>query len=268
MDRESRQLTRYYLDTSAHIERWFGAATSQARVAEVLQGDDPHSTSTHALREWKHIVDESAADILNTLVSANPHDDFPRLLQGRGREPNRRILVLFSLLKAAKGPDWTRDELRLRARHMLDFRSEQMFRKDMASVHDGSECGLARKEVVSDQGGILALKSTCKKSEDICRQPDAIEHEVDRWTAGAKALEQSSAHEAMGETALKMASSPVDRKGINCYAKTGDLSIAIDCPDDETVLTTDRSYEVMGSAIERDVLKLPSTQGPPKGKAT
>jgi hypothetical protein len=260
-------LSSYYLDTSAHVERWFGAASSQGRVAEALQGNGPHSTSTHALREWKHIVDESAGDILNTLVSDNPEDDFPRFLQGYGREPNRRILVLFSLLRGARGGDWTKDELRLRARHMLDFRSEQMFRKDMAAIHSSSRCGLAENEVAPDQGGIYALKSTCKKSEDICRQPDAIEDEVDRWTAGAKALKQSSAHEAMGETALKMASSRNERKGRNCYAKTGDLAVAMDCPEGETLLTTDRSFEVMESAIERDVLRLAPTEGPPKGKA-
>ena len=262
-------MTSYYLDTSVQIERWFGAASSQARIAEILnQGEGPQSTSTHVRREWKRIVDQSAADILNTLVSADPADDLPRLIQGHGREGNRRILVLFSLMKEGKGGDWTTDELRLRAHHMLRFRSEEMFRGGIAAVHDSSECGLVNNKVAPDQAGLYTLKTTCKKSEQICRQPDAIEEELARWTAAAKKLQESPAHESMGKTGLKMASTRTERKGRNCYEKTGDLSIAVDCPPDATVLTTDKSFEVMRPGVDRNVLKLPPTEPPPKGKST
>jgi hypothetical protein len=206
--------------------------------------------------------------MLNTLVSSDPTDDLPRLIQGHGREGNRRILVLFCMMKEGKGKDWTRDELRLRARHMLKFRSEEMFRGGLAAVHDSSDCGLAEKEVAPDQAGLYTLKTTCKKSEQICRQPDAIDEELDRWTSGAEKLRESSPHESMGETGLKMASSRPERKGRNCYEQTGDLSIAVDCPPNATVLTTDQSFEVMRPGIERDVLKLPPTKPPPKGKSS
>lgn len=257
-------MTRYHLDTSAQVERWFGAAASQARLADVLSTGRQHTTSTHVYREWKRIVDQSAVEILNTVTSENPTDDLPRLAQGYGREPNRRMLVLFSLMREGKGRSWTTEELRLRARQMLAFRSDEMFRKDMSSVRDSSECGLARNKATSSSTGQYSLKVTCKKTEQICRQPNAIEEQVERWTAGAGELQRSEPYASMGKTALKMATNEPERKGINCYGRTGDLSIALECDANETILTTDASFEVIGPAIGREVEKLPATQRPPR----
>jgi hypothetical protein len=260
-------LTNYYLDTTVQVERWFGAASSQARVAELLEEDGDHSTSTHVLREWKRFVDQSAVEMLNTLVSDDPNDDLPRLVQGHGREANRRILVLFSIVKEGKGSAWTRDELRLRAQQMLEFRSDEMFREDMKNIQNSSECGLAENVAAMDQAGHHYIKVTCKKSEHICRQPQAIEDELQRWRAGAEALRESEAHRSMGETGLKMAHSETERKGVNCYGRTGDLSIAVDCPADATILTTDASFEVMSPGVQREVLRLPPTKRPLRGQA-
>jgi hypothetical protein len=259
--------TSYHLDTSAQVERWFGSGASQARFAKVLDTEGEHTSSTHVRREWKRIVDQSAVEMLNTLTSEDPYDDLPRLAQGYGREPNRRMLVLISLMRQAKGQDWSRDELRLRASQLLDFRSAELFESGLSEVRDGSECGLADCDAAPGGGGHYAIKVTCQKTEQICRQPDDIESKLEHWTAAAQSLKEAKPYESMGKTALKMASDSANRKGVNCYARTGDISVALECGEDETILTTDASFETIGPAIGRDVERLPATERPPKGKA-
>lgn len=260
-------MTSYYLDTSVQIERWFGSAQSRERITEVLGADGECSTSSHVRREWKHVVDQSAVDMLNVLTSDDPQDDLPRLAQGHGRSANRRMLVLFNVMKNHRGAAWTREELRARARQMVEFRSDEMFSEGITTVRDTSECGLARAEHFTAPGGHYGLKTTCRRDEDICRQPDAIEDDLDTWEAGAAALGHVKRYESMGEAGLKMASKKPDRKGKNCYEKTGDLSVALGSAPGETIVTTDASFEVIGPAIGRQVRKLPPTAQPPKPRA-
>jgi hypothetical protein len=257
-------LTSYHLDTSAQVERWFGASEPRGRIERLLSEGEAHSTSTHVRREWKRIVDQSAAEILNTATSEHLEDDLPRLAQGFGREPNRRQLVLFCL--AAEG-DWTRDEIRLRAQHMLDFRSEEMFEEGLSAVRDNSQCGLARKEASRDRLGTYGIQTTCRKGDRICRQVDSIEDKLPAWSAGAQKLSEASDYEDMGKTALEMARVKAEREGRNCYGRTGDLSIALECDDGETILATDASFDVIGPAIGRAVKRIPPTQPPAKAKA-
>jgi hypothetical protein len=258
-------LTGYYLDTSVQIERWFGAQESRVSIGQVLNSGEANTSSTHVRREWKRFVEQSAIDILNTLTSEDPHDDIPRLAQGYGREPNRRTLVLFNLVRDC-GTPWTRDELRARARQMLEFRSEEMFEAGLSAVRDGSQCGLAESKHFVDSGGHYGLKTTCSKGESICRQPEALEEVLDRWQAGSEALKATADFEVMGKAGLKMAADKGQRKGRNCYATTGDLSVAISAEPSETILTTDASFEVIGPAIDRDVMRLPATSQPPRAK--
>ena len=90
----------------------------------------------------------------------------------------------------------------------------------------------------------------CKKTEQICRQVEFIEERQDQAGRTAEALVKNSPPDRkrdrqMGETVLKGLKAPADRKGVNCYGRTGDVSIALECGGKETILTTDRSYEVI-----------------------
>lgn len=260
----ARPLTAYYLDTSAQVERWFGAAETKRGIEGLLDEGEAHATSTHVRREWKRIVDRSAAEILNTLTSERLADDLPRMAQGFGREPNRRQLVLYCL--AAEG-DWTRDEIRLRAQHMLDFRSDEMFEDRLTSIRDSSECGLAEKRAEQDRLGVYGLQTTCRKGDRICRQIDSIEEKLEAWSNGAQKLSEEPNYEDMGKAALAMARNQEEREGRNCYGRTGDLSIALECEEAETILTTDASFEVVGATIGRTVVRVPPTQPPLRAKA-
>jgi hypothetical protein len=260
---------RYYLDTTAQLEGWAGDESTRQRVNDLL-GKATHATSTHVLREWKHIIEGGCADVLNALRDrpGSLSDLYSRLSQGWGREPSQRLRVLSLLTGESTGID--PGEIELRAAAMLRYRSASMFETQIDEIRDGSECGLARNVVVRDSGGRWAEaqpetgRDRCKKDDTICRQDDDLGSKLDRLEAAGRALLASSDtnHRTAGKTALQAVKVARDRKGKNCYGYLGDVSIALECGEGETVLTTDRSFEVMAPALEIDVERVAPTPSP------
>jgi hypothetical protein len=261
-------LTRYYLDTTAQLERWSGDGPTRDRI-EALLGDGEHATSLHVLREWKHIVEGGCGEALNALRQrpASLRDLFARMSQGWGREPGQRLRVLSLLV----GDSSTLDagEVEIRASAMLRYRSASMFETQIDEIRSGSECGLARNRVRQDAKGDWVeeqpetRRDRCRKDDEICRQDDDLGSKVDRLEAAGKALlgSDNAAHRTSGKVALQAAKVARDRKGKNCYGYLGDASIALECADDEVVLTTDRSFEVMAPAIRISVERTEPTPG-------
>jgi len=71
----------------------------------------------------------------------------------------------------------------------------------------------------------------------------------------------------MGRKALEImhSSNRLDRKGKNCFGAKGlggDISIALECRDDEILLTTDESFERIGPAIGIHVYRIEPTPPP------
>lgn len=257
-------MTRYYLDTTAHLERHAGSAEVQREVARLL-GDEEHATSTHVYREWKRIVDGGATDIVNALRSAEGMKDvYARLAQGRGRSPGQRLRVLSMLA----GGESTTETLGIRARTFLRVQSRALFEARLSDIRDGSACGLAR-EVPRQREGRWELKTMCKKGECDCRQDEFLEEQQPRPDQAAAALDHSDARPAdrkMGRTATKILASgkPLDRKGKNCYGGTlgGDISIALECAADETLLSTDESFGFICRALGLQHHRLSATPPP------
>jgi hypothetical protein len=219
-------------------------------------GDGKHVTSTHVLREWKHIVEGATAEVLNASRggATDVGSVFARLSQGWGRQPGQRLRILSILLngEAVPGPD-----LGLRAQQMLRYRSRVMFEHHIDELRDGSHCGLATNSVTQKADGTHTLKDTCKKTEVICRQDQLLSDLEGRWRSLAAALVEHASRQQdrkMGQLATKLANEPDQRKGKNCYGKTGDVSVALECGA-ETLLTTDESFEALakggGFAVER-----------------
>lgn len=255
-------MTRYYLDTSAHIERWAGERALKEQVASLLS-DHAHATSTHVLREWKRIVEGGAADILNAYDEGDR--DLPSLLarlsQGYGRSPGQALRVL-SMLVAGEKVDGA---VSSRARLYMRTLARKLFERQINVIRDGSDCALARNEPVEDGEGRWTLVHRCKKTDEICRQVDFIGGQEDRARAAGEALVQQSDRsqdKKMGQTVLAGLKAPMDRKGVNCYGKTGDVSIALECGGDETLLTTDKSFDVIGPALGLAVHRLGATSPP------
>jgi hypothetical protein len=252
---------RYYLDTTAHIERWMGDRATKGVVREKLK-DRKHSTSSHALREWKHIVDRSAAEVLNLEGQAGGLSSvLARLSQGRGRRAGQRLRVLSLLTAGANqlGPD-----LPIRARALLRYQSKSYFNHLIDDVRDGSECGLAAKTVRRGTGGRLELQDTCVKTDDeICSQFGFLNSKKGELERVGAALTASGTvgDRRLGKLALAAAQNPRDGKGKNCYAGLGDVCIALECGAKETLLTTDSVFTLMGNVLGFSVCRFNATPG-------
>jgi hypothetical protein len=261
-------VTRYFLDNTAHIEKWTGDASRQEEVRAALGADD-HSTSSHALREWRHIIEGTCVDFLNVLREARPRtwgEILPRLSQGWGREAGHRLRVMGMIAGGETALDL--DYMEIRAETLLRYEADTLFHHQIDDVRDGSECGLARNVVRQDSKGRREYVNPttgsewCKKGDTICIQDQALDKKTSELEAAGKALVGSSAHKAMGEAALKASKDPTERKGKVCFTKLADTSIALECRQSETILTTDRSFEVMGPALGLKVRRINPTPTP------
>ncbi|HET7483816.1 MAG TPA: hypothetical protein VFJ64_00400 [Solirubrobacterales bacterium] len=257
-------MTNYYLDTTALIERWAGEARVREEILALLDGGD-HATSSHVRREWKRIIDGTAADVLNAIRDGQ--DDFgsifARLAQGWGRQPGQRLRVLAMLANQLRNSSPV--ELQLRAQQILRCGSKQMFMHHIQEVRDGSECGLAKNEVRRGRDGRYALIDRCKRTDEICRQDQYVQDELPRWEGASQGLVDHSnrpSDQNMGKLGLELAASSAKRKGRNCYDKTGDISISLECDPDEVLLTTDQSFESMATKTGMSVKRIKATSPP------
>lgn len=257
-------MTRHYLDTTALVERWTGDPDAR-RVVSQLLGGEKHATSTHVRREWIRLIEGTTADVLNAM--AEGEEDlgaiFAKLSQGWGREAGQRLRILSML--AGGNRSVSSSELRLRARQILRNSSREMFEHYLDEVRDGSECGLARNQVEPVQGGRLVLVDKCKRTDQICRQDQFISEHLDDWKRSSVALTSHSGRKSdknMGRLGSNIAADPQLGKGKNCYARTGDISISIECGPDETLLTSDESFRSIAKERGISVTKFKGTSQP------
>jgi len=220
----------YYLDSSAHIERHAGETDVREDLQELLASGG-HSTSTHVHREWRHIVHASAVDIVNACDGARAVSDVrARLRHGYGRRPGHHWLALDMIC----GDATTVTEIEIRAEQFLRSRGDVLFELGVDVIRDGSECMLARETATRDV-------------------------RTGRMQTPGHATMARIAREAMA------ASDKTRRKGRACWGASGlggDISIALECANDETLLTTDRSFDEICPAIGVAHVRLDGTRTP------
>lgn len=208
-------------------------------------------------------MDKSAGDILNATREGSPtlSDVLARLSQGRGRESNSRLRTL-SLLN--RGENSLAPDLPIRARAFLRYQSRRLFRQQIDTIRDATECGLARMETKPDTSGSYGLVDKCKKTDSICRQDQFLGEKVAELRAAGSALETSGrvGDRKMGTRALTAAAKQTERKGVICYGHLGDVVIALECETEETILTTDASFELIGPALGLSVRRIKATATP------
>jgi hypothetical protein len=204
------------------------------------------------------MVDGTTADVLNAMAEGQEDlgSIFAKLSQGWGREAGQRLRILALL--AGQNRYVSTVELRLRARLLLRSSSRLMFGHHVDEVRDASGCGLARREVEALRTGRLTLVDKCRRTDQICRQDRFIEERKEYWQDASQALVDHATRKSdqkMGKLGLEIAAKPLQGKGKNCYGRTGDISISLECDSDETVLTTDQSFEAIakgrGFAVKR-----------------
>jgi hypothetical protein len=258
--------TRHYLDTSAQIERHAGESGVREQFAKALAGTT-HATSTHVRREWKSVVHGGAVAVLNACQGAEDVGDVrARLRQAFGRKPGQNWLT-FDMIGAESADVF---EIEIRAEQFLRTRADALFELDVDEIRDGSECMLAKEsahqEVVS---GRWWIRQICKREECDCNQVAFTDSEAARVDQAAAALAASSTsgHKRMARIAREAMAAPdkTKRKGTTCWGGNGlggDISIALECREDETLIATDRSYDEICPAIGIRHLRLASTRTP------
>lgn len=245
----------YLVDTSAHIERWAGSRERQREIRDLL-GGDRHVTSVHARREWKNVIDGSATAVVNAFeTNATLDDVLVGLSQLQWRSSGQALRVLAMLVRGQAALDKTAE---IRARALIRYRSAEMF-EDQMSVRDSCQCPLAAETPVRGPDGRLTLNWRCRKTDDICAQEQTAAARSARFADAGNALKASdrAKDRDMGDVALQAAAVPRDAKGRNCWGRLGDVNIGLDCGADETVLTTDKSFDLLGPALGFDVERLP-----------
>ena len=240
----------YYLDTSVQIGRYGG--TKRRELKTILRQGD-HVSSTQVQREWNLYTLESCAAVLNALPVCNDRQDLvAHLNRGYGRTPSRHWTVCEWI--AATDSDLRVIEMRARTFSRAGARAA--FRAGVTTIRDGTECGVARRGVTRDSGSKLTYDFRCKKTDNICFQPSFFTAQRERAIAAAKALQKSSRSEdaKMGKDADRLLSRPpgADYKGKACWGARGlggDICIALECAQTETLLTTDESFDLICPAI-------------------
>jgi hypothetical protein len=152
---------------------------------------------------------------------------------------------------------------------MLRFESAEMFNDKIDVVRDASGCALARRFAEDARSGLKPPNLRCKKSDDICDQDEHLTRRVGDVRSVATALVNRSPSDRVedikrGKLALGIIDKgqPRDWKGRNCYGMLGgDMSIALECEPDETILTTDKAFDVIAPAIGRKLRRISPSRG-------
>jgi hypothetical protein len=250
---EAAESPIYYLDTSAQVER-FGGTKRREFKALLLAGG--HSTSTQVLREWNLYALESCTALLNSLRAAeNRADVVADLSKGFGRAASRHWVVAEWVMAA----ETDLRVIEMRARDFLRVRARAAFRAGVATVRDGTACGVAKRRAAENtRTREFKYDFRCKKTDEICHQPAFFQQDLERARAAARALAESKREQdaEMGKKAMAILDQPAgpDYKGKACWAAKGlggDICIALECAADEMLVTTDSSFELICPAIGR-----------------
>jgi hypothetical protein len=189
----------------------------------------------------------------NALATSTDWTDVVRKLSlGYGRAAARAMQVTHWIT----GSDTT--DFRIVAKRLDDFqriRARAMFKSGIGTVRDGTNCDVARRRPRL-RAGTWRYKPQCKKTDDICDQPAFLAARKERAERAAKALlaSERKADRGMGENALTAlrGGRPEATKGKACHADKGiggDIAIALECEEEEVLLTTDESFDLICPAL-------------------
>jgi hypothetical protein len=233
------------------MERIGGKREIRDRL-KVMLGRGGHATSSQVQREFNRIVLTACTKLLKALPVAQDRMDVVNWMkQGYGREAARNWQITEMIM--AEDVDFRAVEKR--AADYARVRARAEFRAITPTVRDGTECAIAVR-VPLEKHGALEYGSTCQKDAEICRQPEFLQENLDKVTAAAAALLNSKRKpdREMGKKALANLEkiSANGTKGKACYASNGlggDISIALECEPDETLLATDESFDLLCPAL-------------------
>jgi len=161
------------------------------------------------------------------------------------------------------GSDTT--DFRIAAKRLEDFqriRFRALFMQGINWVRDGTDCDVARRKPHFNSGK-WQYKPQCKKTENLCDQPAFLATRRERAEKASRALLTSKrkADREMGTNALAglQDGRATATKGKACHGHNGiggDIAIALECEETETLVTTDESFDLICPALGLDHLRL------------
>jgi hypothetical protein len=252
-----RSMATRFADTTALFELSAGTRNSRAAAKQALRPRNEVVSSDHVQREWKRILVAAVGSLIES-VEQEPDlgSALARLGVGYGRAGAQRWRAAALIVGGSESFNAT--DTRIRGRQQLRT-LDSTLRRSVGTLRTSSQCGLAVQQPREKPDRTWTIKDTCKRGEGICDHEDRIGRDAARWTAGAHALVASGNDSLakLAKTALKMAANPEIRTGVNCYGRTGDLAIALDCRRGEVLVTTDASFDTMAPAMGFTVHRLP-----------
>jgi hypothetical protein len=251
---------RFYFDTSAQFERIGGTTEAREQLEKLVKRGD-HSTSTQVLREWNRIVLGTCVKLMNVLPRCRDRNDVVNRMRANAFGP-RAIGRRWQVTEWIMSNEADLRLVEMRAKNYQRIRARVEFMAGVNTLRDGTDCEVARRKPYRHKNN-WKYDEQCKKTEDICVQPDFLAQKRDRAMAAAIALEASdrSDDREMGKKARKAIedSNPRATKGKACHAAKGiggDICIALECAEDEVLLTTDKSFELICPALELEFERL------------
>ena len=232
---------RIFLDTTIQIERLTGTQARRAQLAAQLAGKEV-LTSTYVLGEFLRTLVKDCIT-LYTLVSQNVYlDDVEVQIANRfNKREASRCLLLWAALHRARA--YGREKVLYTLHAYIEYGLVQAFMTGVNQISDATGCGLAQERPRRVEG-TYRLRAQCRRNVKECR--------LEEWLADhSAALDSIVPHLcASGEPALARIGKLLDEfpqmaqvvRGRNCTWYLGDLIIALECPADAALYTTNRRH--------------------------
>jgi len=231
-----------FLDTTIQIERVVGSRARQAALQRELAGYEL-MTSTYVLGEYTRTLVRDAVQFHNLVLAYEHMDDvMTAIAQHRNKREGGRMMLLWANL--------LRERVYSRA-HALDTLELYIemglvnrFLTGMDEVLGATECSLAQ-ERPTPVGEAYHLRAQCTRRVKECALPERLAGE---WRDGVAAVasglcdHSDPALDRMGRLAQRILDDPDTARGRNCTWYLGDLIIALECPPEAALYTTNRRH--------------------------
>jgi predicted nucleic acid-binding protein len=232
---------KLFLDTTIQIERLVGSRRRQAELRRTL-AEHTLLTSTYVLGEYLRTLVADATRLYH-LVQTHEHldDVLTAIAQHVNKRQASRMLLLWANVRreGAQQQEYILDTLE----GYVTFQLVGRFLASTDELLDSTGCGLAGERPM--QGGdVYRLRAQCTRQVKECFLPEFLtEYKVDvRAVADGLGDHADPALARMAALATQLLDDPDAARGRNCTWYLGGLIIALECPPDAALVTTNRRH--------------------------
>jgi hypothetical protein len=230
-----------FLDTTIQIERLTSTRNHRAQLTRQLAGKEM-LTSTYVLGEFLRTLVKDCIT-LYTLVSQNVYlDDIEVQIANRfNKRETSRCLMLWASLHRPRA--YGREKVLYTLRTYIEYGLVQAFMAGLDQVSDATGCGLAQERPRQVEGS-YRLRAQCRRDAPECWLEEWLAEQSNTLDCLAPQLHASdeAATARIGELLDEFPQTPAIVRGRNCTWYLGDLIIALECPADVDLYTTNHRH--------------------------